>query len=269
MASTPFSNLTLPQFNVDPNYTSAQDQLSGLGSTLLSGGQLPGNLSSIGEADSPAFQAMLNSVKGQIMQGSQESSAINGTARSGVATTASNNALDSVVPSLTYQDFLNAQSQQVGLLNTGVGVEQGVRSSGQQQQEDQFNAAQSIFGDQATQAQLINSFKTAASGAIGGAIGTGIGAVGGAIPGILTGNPLLAIQGASAGAGIGDTIGGGSNNTNSVSSLSSLLASLGKIGPGTSGASYGISDPTLGSFKSLSSVSGAAGPDDITKLLNP
>lgn len=254
MASTPFSNLTLPQFNVDPNYTSAQDQLSGLGTTLLSGGQLPGNLSSIGEADSPAFQAMLNSVKGQIMQGSQEASAINGTARSGVATTASNNALNSVVPSLTYQDFLNSQNQQIGLLNTGVGVEQGVRSSGQAQQEDQFNAAQSIFGDQLTQAQLENDFKSQSAGAIGSAIGTGIGALGG----FAIGGPV----GALAGAGIGGSLGGGlsggsSSSPNQASSLSTLLSSLGKIGTtgGTSGASYGLSDPSLGSFSSLSSLS--------------
>lgn len=265
MASTPYSDLKLPEFNVDPNYTASQDQLSKLGTTLLNGGALPGNLSSIGEADSPAFQAMLNSVKGQIMQGSQEASAINGTGRSGVALTASNNALNSVVPQLTYQDFLNAQNQQIGLLNTGVGVEQGVRSSGQTQQEDQFNAQQSIFGDQALQAQLEDAFKTKSAGAIGSAIGTGVGALGG----FLLGGPAGALAGAGIGGSLGGGLDGGSGNTNSSSSLSALLSSLGKIGGGSSGASYGISDPTLGSFKSLSSISGAAGPDDITKLLNP
>lgn len=248
--STPYSDIALPKFVTDPLYTSSQAGLDKLGTGLITGEGIPDYYKSIGDFNSPQFQAMLNSVKGQVMQSSQEASAINGTGRSGVGVTASNNALNSILPQLTYQDYTRALAGRGALLDEGVNVESGVRGSAQTQGLNESNFNQTLFLDQMARAGAIDSWKKDAAGSIGSAIGTGVGALGG----FLIGGPA----GAMAGAGIGGSIGGGfdGGNANSSSSLSQLFSSLGKINTssGTSGASYGVSDPSLGSFKSLSSL---------------
>lgn len=240
MASTPYSNINLPQNVTDPLYTSSQSSLDKLGSGLLNG-DVPDYYKSIGDFNSPQFQAMLNSVKGQIMQGSQEASAINGTGRSGVATTASNNALNSVLPNLSYQDYLRAIQGRGALLDTGINVESGVRQSAQNQQQfdSQFN--QTLFGDQTSLASFIDQYKKQSAGAIGGAIGNtvGLGASVGLAP--FTGGASLAgVPGFAAGLS-------GAGSSSDANGISSLLSSLFKINTGSNGASYGIADH-LGSF---------------------
>lgn len=170
MASTPYSDIPLPKEVTDPLYTSSQAGLNTLGSGLLTG-NIPDYYKSIGDFNSPQFQAMLNSVKGQIMQGSQESSAINGTGRSGVATTASNNSLNAVLPNLTYQDYLRAMQGRGALLGLGADVQTGVRGSAQNQQQYDSNFNQQIYQDQIQQAGLIDDYKKQASAAQGQMIG--------------------------------------------------------------------------------------------------
>lgn len=261
MASTPFSNIALPQEVTNPLYTSSQSALNNIGTNLLSGTPLPGAYADLGQPDSPAFQAMLNSVKGQIMQGSQESSAISGTGRSGVAQTASNNALNQVLPQLTYQDFLNSQQQQQSLLGAGISTEQGVGQSAQNQQQFDTNFNQTLFGDQDLLANQINQYKQQAAGSIGSAIGTGVGAIGGGLLGLTLG-PVGGLVGAAAGAGLGSSIAGGtSNNTNNISSLSNLFNNLSSQNSPNS-ASYGISSQ-LGSFNNGLSSYNASGLSSI------
>lgn len=262
MASTPYSDINLPKEVTDPLYTSSQSGLNTLGTNLLNGQPLPGIYSDLGQFDSPAFQAMLNSVKGQVMQGSQEASAINGTGRSGVATTASNNALNSVIPQLSYQDYLNAQQQQIGLLGTGINVESGVRGSAQSQQQFDSNYNQQLYQDQINQAFLQDAYKKANASQIGQAIGTGVGAIGG----FALGGPAGAIAGAGLGGSVGGAFDGSSGSGNQTSNLSNLFASLGKTNTGSSGASYGVSDSSLGSFSSLSSLN--SGNPAVAALLN-
>lgn len=272
MASTPFSDIPLPKEVTDPLYTSSQSSLNQIGSGLLSG-NIPDYYKSIGDFDSPQFQAMLNSVKGQIMQGSQESSAINGTGRSGVATTASNNALNQVVPQLTYQDYLRAMQGRGALLDTGINTETGVRGSAQNQQQFDTNFNQTLWQDQMAQAGAIDQYKKQASQAQGSLYGTlgglALGAVSGGLgllPGLLSGTSALsgALIGGSAGAGLGGSLFGGGGQD---SGLSSLLGTIGKLGTSNgSSASYGIADQGLGSFKSLSSLN-SSNPD-IAALLN-
>lgn len=249
--STPYSDIALPKEVTDPLYTSSQSELNTLGSGLLEG-NIPDYYKSIGDFNSPQFQAMINSVKGQIMQGSQEASAINGTGRSGVAITASNNALSSILPQLTYQDFLRAVQGRGALLDTGLNVESGVRNSAQNQQQFDTNFNQTLYQDQIKQAGLIDDYKkqeAQAQGAFYGNIATLVG-----------------------GQGLGNLVSGGFDASNGVSangnysnnsSLSSLFDMLGKIGSssggGGSAASYGIADQGLGSFNSLAGGADANG----------
>jgi len=249
MASTPFSNIALPTNVTDPLYTSSQSGLNTLGTNLISGNGAPGQYSDLGKPDSPAFQAMLNSVKGQIMQGSQESSAISGTGRSGVAQTASNNALNSVVPQLTYQDFLTSQSQQQNLLGAGIDIQQGVRGSAQGQQQFDSTFNQNLFQDQDLLAQQNNQFKQQAAAAQGQFYGN----LGTALFGSDVGNLISG--------GMGGSSSGGSSNGIAGNSLSSLFSYLGSMG-GSNGSSL---SSTLGSFGSsgLSSYGGTSAIDSL------
>lgn len=269
---TPYSDIALPKEVTDPLYTSSQAGLNTLGSGLING-DIPDYYKSIGDFNSPQFQAMLNSVKGQIMQGSQESSAIGGTGRSGVAVTASNNALNSVVPQLTYQDYLRAIQGRGALLDTGINVQQGVRGSAQNQQQFDTNFNQTLFNDQVSLAGANDAYKQNAAKAQGGLYGTigglALGALTGGLgllPGMLSGTTALsgAVTGGMFGAGLGGSLFGGGGGDSS--GLSSLFSSLGNMNSGTSGASYGISDSSLGSFKKLSSLS-SSNPD-VSALIN-
>ena len=253
MASTPFSDIALPKEVTDPLYTSSQASLNTLGSGLLTG-DVPDYYKSIVDFNSPQFQSMLNSVKGQVMQGSQEASAINGTGRSGVAVTASNNALNSVVPQLTYQDYLRAVQGRGALLDTGINTEQGVRGSAQNQQQFDTNFNQNLYNDQINQASLIDSYKKQAAQAQGAFYGD----IGTALFGQNVGN--LVSGGMDASNGVSSTA--NYNNNGAAGGLSQLFSSLSNMNQssGTSGASYGISDPSLGSFKSLSSFN-SSNPD--------
>ena len=240
MASTPYSNINLPKEVTDPLYTSSQASLDKLGSGLLTG-DVPDYYKSIGDFNSPQFQAMLNSVKGQVMQGSQEASAISGTGRSGVATTASNNALNSIIPQLSYQDYTRALAGRGALLDTGINIEQGVRQSAQNQQQFDTNFNQTLFNDQTGLAQLIDNYKKQAAQAQGsfyGSIGTAL-----------------------FGSDVGNLISGGMNSANGVNSNSN---SNGIAGNGLSSLFSSLSSMNSSSSPQLASQLGSFGPNSLT-----
>lgn len=249
--STPYSDIALPQFVTDPLYTSSQGQLDKLGSGLISGEGIPDYYKGIGDFNSPQFQAMLNSVKGQVMQGSQEASAIQGTGRSGVATTASNNALNQVLPQLTYQDYLRAMQGRGALLDTGINVESGVRGSAQQQGMNETNFNQTLFNDKMGLASAMDSYKKSAAGAEGGMFGTIGGGILGGIAGSFAGMPL---QGAALGAGLGSSAFGGGSGSGNISSFLDMIGKIPGVTTTNSGVNTELQDSSLGSFKSLSSL---------------
>lgn len=260
LKSTPYSDIPLPKFVTDPLYTSSQGELDKLGTGLING-DIPDYYKSIGDFNSPQFQAMLNSVKGQVMQGSQEASAINGTGRSGVAVTASNNSLNSILPQLSYQDYTRALAGRGALLDTGINTEAGVRSSAQTQGLNESNFNQQLWEDQMKQAGMIDAYKKDASAAEGAFYGNIGSLVFGQDVGSLVSGGFNSANGVSPAAANG----GGS----SAAGLSSLFSSLSNMNSGSQnrgGASYGNSDPGLGSFKSLSSLN-SSNPD-VMALLN-
>lgn len=259
---TPYSDIALPKFVTDPLYTSSQSGLNELGTGLIEG-NIPDYYKPIGDFNSPQFQAMLNSVKGQVMQQSQEANAIAGTGRSGVGITASNNALNQILPQLSYADYTRALQGRGALLETGINTQQGVRESARQHGMDETNFNQTLFQDQTGLAGLIDAYKKDASSSIGKTFGTIGGGLLGGVAGFALGGPAGAFTGAQFGAGLGNSAFGGGDS----SGLSQLFSSLGSIGNrSTPSASYGISDPGLGSFKSLSSLS-SSNPD-VAALLN-
>lgn len=254
MASTPYSDIALPKEVTDPLYTSSQAGLNTLGTELTTGQDIPDYYKSIGDFNSPQFQAMLNSVKGQVMQGSQESSAINGTARSGVATTASNNALNSVIPQLTYADYTRALQGRGALLDTGINVQGGVRQSAQNQQQFDTNFNQTLFNDKVGLASAMDSWKKQAAAAQGQQIGN-------TISGFTNGGLFGAASGYFGGPTDTSSFGGG-GGTGGIQGLSSLFSSLGSQGGIQTGGNSLTS--SLGSFGGGTGIgTGTAGIDSL------
>lgn len=248
----PYSGIQLPKEVTDPLYTSSQADLNKLGTGLING-DIPDYYKSIGDFNSPQFQAMLNSVKGQVMQGSQEASAINGTGRSGVGVTASNNALNSILPQLSYQDYNRAISGRGALLDTGINVQSGVRQSAQNQQQFDSNWNQMLYQDQLQQTGLIDGINVRNAQAQGQMMGNvlGIGASIGLAP--FTGGASLAgLPGFASGLS-----GGGGNE-----GLSSLFNSISKINTpsNTQSGSPLLDQSGLGSFSNQN-------PVDLTRAL--
>ena len=258
---SPYSGIQVPSFQPDTSYTGASNALSTLGTNILSG-NLPSFYSSLGKANSPAFQGMLANTIGQTNNASAQQAAASGTDRSGVAATAAAAGLSNVIPQMTYNDFLNSQSQQTGLLSMGSGLEQNVASMGLTNQEQVNNFAQSKFQEQMQQAAANEQYKQQNAGALGSAIGTGVGAVGGGIGGFMLGGPLGAYLGATAGAGIGggfgsSVSGGGGGGMSSggggIGSLLPFLNSSGGSGNGFTDFNYSnmLSGPSLSSAGSM------------------
>lgn len=224
----------VPDFQVDPYYTSSQKDLDTLGTGILSG-NLPDYYKNIGQANSPAFQSMLDSIIGKTQQGVNESLAASGTLRSGVAQSATSDALKGIIPNLTYADFLNSQNQQIGLLNTGVGIKQNVNSNARTQESmvNNYGLAKTQMQynfDQAASQQQGQLFATLLNGGLGAIAG---GATGG-IPGAIAG-------------GVGGLTGQG----NSVQSFMDMLGGINKTQVGSNGASGGTTTGLLDQLGAL------------------
>lgn len=220
-SKNPYNGITPPTFQVDQSYTDSQKQLADLGTGILNG-NLPSYYQNIGQANSPQFQALEKNITGNIQNASAQQAAASGTDRSGVAATAAASNLSSVLPNLQYSDFLNAQNQQIGLLNTGIGVAQGVRGAGQNQEGMLNNFNQNTFNEQMNLANANLGFNTMQAQQQGSALsslaGLGVGA--------FTGGMGL-LPGIAGGLG-GSLIGGYSGGTGNLG-MSTLLGSLGSF----------------------------------------
>lgn len=179
-----------------------------------------------------------------------ETAAAGGTARSGTATTATNDALSKILPSLNYQDYLNTTQNRIGLLNTGIGVESGVRSSGQEQQSQNNNFNQTIFEDQIQQQGLIDQYKKQAAAAQGQEIGN--------IASLAFGSNVGGEIGGAFGAN--QPTGNSAANANSNGALSNFFNMLGSMNSGSApGANTGngVVDPNFGAINSFGSLNSA------------
>lgn len=231
--SNPYDSIKLPDFQVDSSYQKSQDTLSGLGENILQG-NIPDYYKPIGDFNSDAFKQLINNVSGQINQGVQESAAIGGTGRSGTATAASGAAMSNILPQLQYSDYTRALEGRGALLNTGIGVEQGVRSAGQAQEGmlNNFNLAN--FDNQMALTGKTDAWDQQYGQQKGSAIGSLLNGVAGGVSGFMTGGPWGALAGG---------IGGLTGQSSGIGSLLPMLGNLGK------GGQLGLGgDQTLGAF---------------------
>ena len=166
-----------PSYVTDPNYTSATQSLMPFASSLMSGQGLPPAYANLGQTNSPAFQQMLSRTTGNILGATQDQMASQGIGDSGVAMSAAAGAVGNATSQLTWQDFLNSQSNQLQMMGLGVNEMNNVASMGltNQNNENQFNltnAAESS-GTQLQNIQLQNQSQQA----FGQMLGSGVGAL--------------------------------------------------------------------------------------------
>jgi hypothetical protein len=149
-----------PSYVTDPNYTSATQSLMPFASSLMSGQGLPPAYSDLTQTNSPEFQKMLSRTTGNVLGATQDAMASQGIGDSGVAMSAAAGAVGNATSQLTWQDFLNSQSNQLQMMGLGVNEMNNVASMGltNQNNENQFNltnAAESS-GTQLQNIQLQN-----------------------------------------------------------------------------------------------------------------
>ena len=149
-----------PTFYNDPNVAASENSLMPFASSLMSGQGLPPAYSDLTETNSPAFQQMLSRTTGNILGATQDQMASQGIGDSGVAMSAAAGAVGNATSQLTWQDFLNSQSNQLQMMGLGVNEMNNVASMGltNQNNENQFNLtnAAEASGTQLQNIQLQN-----------------------------------------------------------------------------------------------------------------
>ena len=163
-----------PTYYNDPNVATSESQLTSdanslipYASSLMSGQGLPSAYSDLGETNSPQFQQMLQRTTGNVLGATEDQMAGQGIGGSGIAASAAASAVGNATSQLTWQDYLNSQSNQLQLMGMGqnamgmsIGATQDVGNLAMNNQDavntfNQANAAASV-GVQGTNIGLQN-----------------------------------------------------------------------------------------------------------------
>ena len=184
-------NYNAPSYFTDPNYTASQNQLTSdannlmpFASSLMSGQGLPPAYSDLTQTNSPAFQQMLQRTTGNILGATQDQMASQGIGDSGVAASAAAGAVGNATSQLTWQDFLNSQSNQLQMMGlgtqaygmgAGITEQVGANALNNQNNQNTFNLtnAAEASGTQLQNIQLQNQSQQA----FGQMLGSGVGAL--------------------------------------------------------------------------------------------
>ena len=167
-----------PSFYNDPNYAASQNSLMPFASSLMSGQGLPSAYAGLITPNSPQFQQMLQRTTGNILGATEDQMAGQGISDSGVAASAAAGAVGNATSQLTWQDFLNSQSNQLQMMGLGANTmnslaSMGLTNQGQTNQFNQTNAEESMA------AQEFNAqMKQQQDQMWAGMISSGIGALG-------------------------------------------------------------------------------------------
>jgi hypothetical protein len=183
--ASPAVTYNAPSFYNDPNYAASQNSLMPFASSLMSGQGLPAAYSGLITPNSPQFQQMLQRTTGNILGATEDQMAGQGISDSGVAASAAAGAVGNATSTLTYQDFLNSQANQLHLMDSGAGIMENVGSmalnnQGQNNQFNLTNASESLdsqeFNAQMKQQQdqMWASMISSGIGALGNVAGMGM-----------------------------------------------------------------------------------------------
>ena len=159
--SAPTVNYNAPSMYNDSNYAASQASLMPFASSLMSGKGLPPAYAGLITPNSPQFQQMLQRTTGNILGATQDQMAGQGIGDSGVAASAAAGAVGNTTSQLTWQDFLNSQSNQMNMMQQGAGIMENVGSMGltNQGQENQFNLSNASQELDASKTNASNSLQ--------------------------------------------------------------------------------------------------------------
>ena len=228
-----------PEYYEDPNYRQVQDFLKQYGMDLL-GGKPNDYYGEIGSYGGAEFEKMLGLSNRDIQQSAAEAAARTGRGRGGSLPSVTAQMTADNTSKLRYADYLKAMEGRKSLLNTGVGITEGVRNTSQAEggarnafnmKSYDYTRRNELFdidrGDQESAAfgdMLANLFNIGTGAAVGGMTGGVPGALIGAAGGV----------GSLAEAGALDKIFGvGKSTTTNLSSATPGVSSLGKIKSGS------------------------------------
>lgn len=127
-----------PPFYEDPYYKDSQDFLSGFGKDILSG-KLPAYYAPIGESGGAEFEKLLALSNRDISRSAEEAAAATGRGRGGSLPGVIAPAIAENETRMRYADFMRSLEGRAGLLNTGIGIEEGVRSGSLENQGQRNN----------------------------------------------------------------------------------------------------------------------------------
>lgn len=249
-----------PEWWEDPTYASSQKFLQTYGENILNG-DIPDYYKSIGETGGADFENYLNLTNRDIMKATNESLARSGRGRGGAAGAVSAQTIADNSTKARYADYLRAQEGKKGLLSTGIGIEEGVRGAGFNNQTQRNNFNLGIYDREINKAGYLDAYDRQSSEDLGKTIGA-VAPYAGAALGFAFGGPA----GAQAGYGIGSALGGGMGGGSGSSSPQwlDILASSknsGINGPVNSGSTAGVS--SIGAIGDNSQ----AGFDDMLKKI--
>jgi len=143
------SDIKIPDFYTDPNYTESQDLLSTTGSNLLAG--KPGDYyKSIGETGGGAFENMMKLIGRDTSKAVSENLVRRNVARGGLGASLVAKSMSDVGTKLRWEDYSRAQKGKQFLLGKGLDTTEGVRSSalnfGSQKNLYNLNATKMAMG---------------------------------------------------------------------------------------------------------------------------
>ena len=146
-----------PTYYNDPNVAASENSLMPFASSLMSGQGLPPAYADLTQTNSPAFQQMLSRTTGNILGATEDQMAGQGIGDSGVAASAAAGAVGNATSTLTWQDFLNSQSNQLQMMGLGANTMNSVASMGlnNMNNENQFNLTNAAEAS-GTQLQNVN-----------------------------------------------------------------------------------------------------------------
>jgi len=191
------ASLEIPDWKEDLDYRKSQDYLSELGINILEG-DIPDYYKGIGETGGAEFENYLNLMKGDVEKSALETSAALGRG-GGAAIEMANSEVGRLSTEARYQDYVRSLAGKESLLNKGIGITEGVRGSGQNQQAQENTFALNRTKLDFQKRSYLDDYNSESAALAGDNMGNLISMGVNAGVGFATGGPIGAVAGAMGG----------------------------------------------------------------------
>jgi hypothetical protein len=219
------SQVKLPDFYTDENFTNTQKDLYGYGKDIM-GGKLPDFYSSLGKTGSSEFKGMLDLVNRDTALAVNQNLVRRGMSRSGAGLATIAKATADTSAKMNFEDYQKASTEKANLLNLGINTigSVGDKALSFGGQKNQFGLSKAQLELQ--QAQAKDAAKAAQNKMWSDMISSGIGVA----ATIMTGGAAAPLMGASTGM-LGKAAAGGSADSSGIAGFN--LGGLSMPTPGS------------------------------------